>query len=158
MRDVLFVIGFLLLGLLVLALFAYTIFKDLGRLYRLFTGRVPMHKIAGPLILGVVGCAILFPVMNHFERKSPLHTVIKPEAENRVRTSTVARELIGDNITFGSEESYEYSGSAGDFSCSIKGSKGKGELAVSGSKVNGAWHLDSAELVIDNKRVSIPVN
>src|SRR3974390_2091302 len=108
MRDVLFVIGFLLLALAVLALFVYTTFRDVHRLYRLLTGRVPMHKIVGPLIVGVVGCAILFPIMNHFERKSPLHTVIKPEAENRVRASSAVRELIGDGITFSSEESYEY--------------------------------------------------
>jgi hypothetical protein len=132
--------------------------RDLRRLYLLFTGRVPMYKIAGVLILGVGGYAILSPILGHFERKSPLHTVIKPKAEDRVRASSVARKLIGDDITFGPEDSYEYSGSDGDFTCSIRGSKGKGDLAVSGSEVNGVWHLDSAVLVIKDQRVQIPVN
>ncbi len=158
MRDVLFVVGCALFALGILALFAYVMFRDLHKLYLLFSGRVPMYRIVGVLIVGVGGYAVLSPIIGHFERKSPLHTEMKPEAEYLVRASSAARELVGDKIAFGAEESYEYSGSNGDFTCSVQGSKGKGELAVSASKSNGAWHLDSVILVVKDSRVPIPLN
>lgn len=69
MRDVLFVIGFALFALGILALFAYTVFKDVHKLYLLFTGRVPMYRIARFLIVMVVGLAILLPIVVHLESK-----------------------------------------------------------------------------------------
>jgi hypothetical protein len=59
----------------VLALFIVITFKHLHGLFRLVSGRVPMYRIASVLLVGVVGFAVLSPIMDHMERKSPLHLV-----------------------------------------------------------------------------------
>src|ERR1700733_12860952 len=134
MRDVMFVIGFLLLALGLLALIVYTWLRDLHKLYLLLTGRVPMNKIVRFVLIMLVGFAILFPLTLHWERNSPLHLVIKPQAESRVRASAESRALIGDGLTFGAEWSFstheEGQNGTGGFSFAVRGSKGKGEVEV----------------------------
>jgi hypothetical protein len=101
-------IGAAIFLLVVLALFIVITFKHLHGLFRLVSGRVPMYRIASVLLVGVVGFAVLSPIMDHMERKSPLHLVVKPAAEDRVRASAVAHGLLGDQISFGSEDSFHY--------------------------------------------------
>jgi H+/Cl- antiporter ClcA len=106
MREVLVALGFVFLLLVALALIGWAWFRQLRGLYLLLTGRVPIYKIVRFALIMLVGLAILFPLMLHWERNSPLHLVIKPQAENCVRASTAARDLIGNGLTFGSEWSF----------------------------------------------------
>jgi hypothetical protein len=112
------------------------------------------------LIIGV-GFAILYPTLLHFERKSPLHLVVKPAAERRVRASAVAEGLLGDQISFGSEKSFNYNiggqTGSGEFLCSVRGSKGSGDLDVTAKETDSVWHLDSITLVMNDKSVPIPI-
>jgi hypothetical protein len=101
-------IGAAIFLLVVLALFIVITFKHLHGSFRLVSGRVPMYRIASVLLVGVVGFAVLSPIMDHMERKRPLHLVVKPAAEDRVRASAVAHGLLGDQISFGSEASFHY--------------------------------------------------
>ena len=136
--TVLKVLGMLALTLVALALMVRAMAKNLHGLFQLLTGRVPMYRIVRFVLIIGVGFAILYPTLLHFERKSALHLVIKPAAESRVRASTVAEGLLGDQISFGSEKSFEYNiGSqtgSGEFSCSVRGSKGKGDLDVTAKR------------------------
>jgi hypothetical protein len=151
-----------LLALGILALIVFMWLRDLHKLYLLLTGKVPMHKIVRFVLIMLVGLAILFPLMLHWERNSPLHLVIKPQAESRVRASAESRELIGDGLTFCSEWNFstheEGQNGAGDFSFAVRGSKGKGEVEVTALEKDATWSLDSVTLVVKDRRVPIPAN
>jgi hypothetical protein len=162
MSDFLFIIGLVLFAMLVLAAYAYTTLNHAHKLYLLLSGRVPMYKIARFFILMIVGLSILFPVLFHWERHSPLHLEVKPAAEKCVRSSSVARDLLGDGLTFGSEWNFsaneESNSGNGDMTFAVHGSKTKGDIKVTALKKDGKWALDSVELIVDDKHVSIPVN
>jgi hypothetical protein len=98
MRDVLFVIGCALFALGILALFVYVMLRDLHRLYLLFTGRVPMYRIARFVIFGFVGFVVLAPVIVFMESKSPLHLVVKPAAEE-----SCSRECVCARVDWGAD-------------------------------------------------------
>jgi hypothetical protein len=161
MRDVLFVIGFALFALGILALFVYVMFGHLHKLYLLFTGRVPMYRIARFLIAIVVGFAILSPIVIHMEGKSPLHLAIKPMAEDRVRANESARELIGEPMSFGWERSFSTNGTEqegfGELSFPVRGGKGNGDVDVTAKETLGVWRVDSTTLVTKDRSLPIPI-
>ena len=160
MLSVLEVIGISIFVLVVLAVIVLIELKHLRDLYSLVSGRVPMYRIARfVLVVGAV-VAIGLPTALHFEHKSPLHLVIKPEAENCVRASAVARDLLGEPMSFGSEESYDAvlgeSGS-GEFTFPVSGSEASGDLKVMATKAAGKSSLDSITLTTKDKSEPIPV-
>lgn len=152
----------ILFALAALALIARAWMRHLRSLYLLLTGRVPMHRIVRSVVLLLALVVVLYPSLLYWERNSPLHREIKPEAENRVRSSVVAQDLIGDGIIFGSEWSFsaheEGVDGSGDLSFSARGSKSKGEVEVTALKKNGTWSLGSITLEANKKQVPIPVN
>lgn len=120
-----------------------------------------MQRIARFVLIVGAGIAIVWPTIVHMERKSPLHLVVKPAAEDRVRASAVVRSLLGDQMSFGSEDGFHYSlggpTGSGEYSSSVHGSKAKGDLDVTAKETDSIWHLDSITLVINDKSVPIPI-
>jgi Cytochrome oxidase complex assembly protein 1 len=153
-------VGAVVVLLVVLAMFVFITLKDLHGLFQLVTGRVSMYRIARLLLAGGFFVAVGYPTILHFQHKSPLHLVIKPEAENRVRASTTARDALGESMSFGSEESFDEvlgeSGS-GEFTFPVNGNKASGDLKVTATKTAGKWSLGSITLTTKDKRVPIPV-
>jgi streptogramin lyase len=109
------------------------------------------------VIFGVVGFVVLAPVIVFMESKSPLHLVVKPAAEDRVRANASARELIGEPMSFGWERSFAEQAGFGELTFPVRGSKGKGKLDVAAKETDNVWHLDSVTLVVNDKSVPIPV-
>ena len=153
-------VGILILVLVLLAVIVLIEIKHLRDLYSLVSGRVPMYRIARfVLIVGAV-VAIGLPTALHFEHKSPLHLVIKPEAESRVRASAAARDLVGEPMSFGPEESFDAvlgESGPGEFSFPVNGGKTSGDLKVTATKTAGSWRLDSITLSTKDKSIPIPV-
>jgi len=154
------VVAIVVLGLVILGCLALASLDLMKRLYLLVTGKVPMHKIVGFAVIMIVCLTVLYPVLRHAERKSPLHLVVKPQAEGRVRNSLEVKQLIGDSLAFGSERSVSYSDQGqtgtGYFSMPVKGSLGEGLVEVTASKSNHNWQIDTVEIEVKGKRFSIP--
>ena len=154
------VVAIVVLGLVILGCLALASLDLMKRLYLLVTGKVPMHKIVGFAVIMIVCLTVLYPVLRHAERKSPLHLVVKPQAEGRVRNSLEVKQLIGDSLAFGSERSVSYSDQGqtgtGYYSMPVKGSLGEGLVEVTASKSNHNWQIDTVEIEVKGKRFSIP--
>ena len=154
------VVAIVLLILVILGCAALASLGVMRRLYLLMTGKVPLHRIVRFVLIMIVCLIVLYPVLRHAERKSPLHLVVKPQAEGRVRNSLEVKQLIGDSLAFGSERSFSYSDQGqtgtGYFSLPVKGSLGEGLVEVTASKSNYNWQIDTIEIEAKGKRFSIP--
>jgi hypothetical protein len=134
-------------------------FRDLHRLYLLFTGRVPMYRIVRflvvMLICAIILAAILVPIGRRMVR------AVEPLAEDRVRGNIIALSLLGAPITFGSTRGIHFDEGSetgnGGFSLPVQGDKAKGDLDVEAEKVNGSWRLSSITLSVKDKSVPIPI-
>jgi len=148
-----------LLALGILALIVFMWLRDLHKLYLLLTGKVPMHKIVRLLIVMLVGGGILAAILIPIGRK--MVRDVEPQAEDRVRVSSVARDLMGEPITFGSAHGIHFEEGSetgtGGFSLSVQGPIAIGDLDVEAQKINGSWHLSSVTLSTKGKSVPIPV-
>jgi hypothetical protein len=161
-------IGLVLLALVACAVAAVACFdasrkyaQDLHSLHQIARGRVPSsrilkNRILWLLIIVVVAVMVVFPAMDHMERKSPLHQAVKPLVETKLRSDADAQALIGGPMSFGNEESWSYNSESGDMSFKVSGSKAKGEVYVKAKKVDGAWRPITIDLQAGSDSVSIP--
>ncbi len=161
-------IGFGLLALAACAVAAMAFFdasskyaQDLHSLYQIARGRaasirILKNRIIWLLIIGAVALTVVFPAMDYMERKSPLHQVVKPSVEARLRSDADAQTLLGEPISFDNEESWSYNSESGDMSFGVNGSKAKGGVYAKATKVDGAWRATEIDLQVGSSSISIP--
>ena len=133
---------------------------DLRELYFIVRSGAPAKRIAKNrivwlLAIGVIALTVAFPAFDRMERKSPLHVVVKPAAEAAIRANNDARDLVGEPMSFGKEESWSYSSESGDMSFQLVGSRAKGDVHVTAKAVDGVWQPTSITLRVADKSLSI---
>jgi hypothetical protein len=120
-----------------------------------------------PWVLPVGGCltiillfvfgvgAVIFGVSNAITSSAPYEYAVEQASHHPDVIAALGENIETDGIMQGNISLENSDGGRVDISIPIKGSKGKGSVAVKGEKVDGTWHYESLYVIIKETQESI---